>query len=235
MFANLHTYQSNRRLAQALSRKIAACIQTAVSRRNRANIAVSGGSTPVIMFQMLCRENIAWDKVNLTLVDERWVEAAHPDANARLVKQHLLQDKAAVANWYSLKTEHARPQDALSELERKLRPLLPFDVIILGMGDDGHTASFFPDAAALPAALYPKENQLFAAIESTTAGHSRITMTLPTIMTARQIFVHLTGTKKHATLERAMVNGETNELPIRAILHQDLVPVDVYYGTSDKS
>ncbi len=234
MAANLHTYQGNQQLARALSRKIAACIQVAISERNKANIAVSGGRSPVLMFQMLCQENIAWNKVNLTLVDERWVDAAHPSANAGLVKAHLLQDKAATANWYSLKTEHARPQDAVPELEQKLRYLLPFDVIVLGMGEDGHTASFFPDAAMLSAALYPQENQLCAAIESNTAGYPRMTMTLPTIMTARQIFVQLVGIKKQAILKRAMVNGEINELPIRSVLQQDVVPVDIYYGTGDE-
>ena len=230
MPTQLHSYTDGDQLADELSRAIAEGLQNAIRKNTLASLAVSGGTTPLAMFQMLSKINIPWQQVRVTLVDERWLNDTHPDANARLVKAHLLQNKAAAAQWFSLKTEHEHPTAAIDDLNHRLSPLLPFDVVILGMGADGHTASFFPDAKALQQALSPAENQLCAAIESPTANYPRITIVLPLILQARQVFLHIIGEKKRAVLDSAMQAGEVSELPVRAVLHQDIVPVDIYYA-----
>lgn len=227
---HFHTYDDGHKLAADLSQDIANRLRDAIDKSGKASMAVSGGTTPRTMFQSLSRQDIQWHQVSLTLVDERWVGHDHADANARLVSEHLLQNCAASANWVGLKTEHEVPSAALALLSGILEPLLPFDVVVLGMGEDGHTASFFPDAEDLSKAVAPEQGELLAAIESPTASYPRITLTLPVILAAAQIFVHISGDKKAAVLERAMLSECADKLPISAVFHQDRAPVTVYYN-----
>ena len=225
----LHTYEKQDELTARLSEKIAARLTDGIEIKGAASLAVSGGSTPVPLFERLCQIPLPWEKVRITLVDERWLPPTDTDSNARLVKTHLLQSQAKTAQWLPLKTEHASADEGMAQIDKALQPLLPFDAVVLGMGKDGHTASFFPDAADLRQSLSPPKGQLCAAIESPSSQYPRITLTLPAILHSQQIFVHITGADKKATLDRARQAGAIDELPIRAVLHQNTVPVDIYY------
>ncbi|MGI9345217.1 MAG: 6-phosphogluconolactonase [Gammaproteobacteria bacterium] len=232
MSSHLHSFEDENELTSALSVRIADQLQTALQTRGTATLAVSGGSTPVPLFKKLRQISLPWEKVHITLVDERWVPPDHADSNERLVKMHLLQDRAQKAQWLSLKSEHSRIEPIVIEaLNRKLAPMLPFDALVLGMGKDGHTASFFPDAPHpdLQQALSPAENQWCMAIASPTSQYPRMTLTLPAILQSQQIYVHIQGDDKKAVLDRAMADGAIEELPIRAILRQNSAPVAIYY------
>lgn len=141
-------------LAKELADFVAQRLRTGVSERGRALLVLSGGSTPVPFFEALAQCDLDWSRVTITLADERWVPEEHADSNARLVKAYLLQGRAAQANWVPLFNDEVTPQGGQAAIEQTLAGLCwPADVVVLGMGGDGHTASLFPYAPELPAAL----------------------------------------------------------------------------------
>lgn len=224
-------FESGVQLCPALAASIADDLRAAVTLRGVATLAVSGGRTPVPLFEALAAIELDWSRVIVTLVDDRWVPVEHKDSNEALVRNHLLQGPAAAARFISLKTEHATPAEGLSALELRLADLpVPLDVVILGMGDDGHTASWFPLAPQLESALKPATAQKLAWTEPVTAPHQRITLTLPVVEAARRVILHLSGEAKLPVLERARAAGPLNELPIRHVIHSDKVALDVYWS-----
>lgn len=224
-------FDSNDALVAGLAAEIVGILRSAVEHNGRAAMAVSGGSTPKPLFARLATVDLPWEQVTVTLVDERWVDEDHPDSNAKLVKDYLLQDKAASARFIPLKTDKAEPFGAEEQVAQRLRLIdLPFDIVILGMGSDGHTASFFPGANTLAQALAPAENFPCCAVHPPAAPHDRMTLTLPAVLSTRNLFLHLVGEEKWQVLERAMEGGTEKELPIRSVLHQDTVPLDIYYA-----
>lgn len=227
---NIKTFDSNDALVAALAAEIVSILRAAIERTGRASMAVSGGSTPKPLFARLAMTDLDWEKVTITLVDERWVEEDHPDSNARLVKDYLLRDQAESATFIGLKANQGDPFSAEEVVAQRLRSVsLPFDLVILGMGNDGHTASFFPGAATLARAL-TDEGSLCCGVRPPAAPHDRMTLTLPTLLSARRLFLHLVGEAKWEVLQRAMESGSREELPIRAVLHQDQTLLDIYYA-----
>lgn len=227
---NIKTFDSNDALVAALAAEIVSILRAAIQRTGRASMAVSGGSTPKPLFARLAMTDLDWEKVTITLVDERWVEEDHPDSNARLVKDYLLRNQAESATFIGLKANQGDPFSAKEVVAQRLRSVsLPFDLVILGMGNDGHTASFFPGAATLARAL-TDEGSLCCGVRPPAAPHDRMTLTLPTLLSARRLFLHLVGEEKWEVLQRAMESGSREELPIRAVLHQDQTLLDIYYA-----
>ncbi len=222
-------FEHSDELVAALARRIANALQDAVDIRGQASLVVSGGSTPIPLFHKLRAIAIDWQEVYVTLADERWLPADHPDSNERLVREHLLTDKAAKAKFRGLHNIHATPEagaamagESLSNFPR------PFDVVILGMGNDGHTASLFPCAAELDAGL--TTDAVCLAVRPTQAPHPRLSLSLSSLLNARQIYLHLSGESKKAVLEEALSSRDVKAMPIRAVLDQRKVPVDVYWS-----
>lgn len=225
-----HEFTSKDELDLNLAHYIATQLQQAIAERGTASLAVSGGRTPAGMFKALRNSQLDWSKVNITLVDERWVPNDHADSNERLTRENLLQDGAAAANFISMVNEAATPHEGLAAIEARLSAIkMPIDVLILGMGDDGHTASLFPNAAELEAAC--ASTQIVAAVTPPVAPHQRITLTLPTIVQARNVLVHITGEGKKDLLNTAMQEQKaTTELyPIRRVLDQVKSTAQVYW------
>jgi len=226
-----HQFDDNALLIAALSKRIVSILHSAIERRGNALIAVSGGSTPTSLFDTLSRQPLDWSRVTVTLVDERWVPEVHADSNARLVKDVLLQNRAASANFVSLVSNAESPFIAESDINQRLSALaLPLDVGILGMGNDGHTASFFPDADTLSTALDPESELLCCAIEPKQAPHARMTLTLPTLLHSRYLFLHIVGKEKWQVFQKAIKPEAIQALPVRAVLHQTKKLLDVYYA-----
>ena len=227
-----HEFADQQTLCQKLSQRICVALQKAVAERGKASLVVSGGSTPVPLFTALSDISIKWDRVFITLADERWVEVSDIDSNEASVREHLLRNQAKDAHFHGLKNSHVSAVDGESECGEELASFpRPFDIVILGMGSDGHTASLFPEAARLSNALDMGSGRLCMVIIPVTAPHDRMTLTLPALLDSRQIYLHLSGQEKRDVYERALESDSVEKMPIRAVLHQDKVPVDVYWAS----
>ena len=217
-------------LMVALADNIAAELRTALETRGKASLVVSGGRTPSPFFSELSRKHLDWNNVGVTLADERWVASDHPDSNEATVRRSLLQHDAARAKFVALKNAAPDPEQGEAACETALGALpLPFDVVVLGMGDDGHTASLFPQAPQLAAALDMNSGKRCIGIDPVTAPHARMSLTLPALLASRRIAVLMTGTGKWDVYQKARQPGPVEAFPIRSILHQTQVPVDVYW------
>ncbi len=207
-------------LAEALADAVAAALAARLARAGAAALAVSGGTTPVRFFQALSTRELDWRRVSITLVDDRWVPESSPRSNAALVRRHLLQGAAAAAAFVPLVNSAATPEAGLAEVERAIAALpLPLAAVVLGMGLDGHTASFFPDGDRLAEALAPSHGQHVESMRAEAAIEPRITLTLPVLLQADYVALHIEGDAKRALLQ----NGAA-ELPVGAMLARTPAP-----------
>lgn len=211
-------------VALELAEAVSDFLRKRLAEAERVSLVVSGGSTPLPFFTALSRKELDWSRVDVLLADERWVDESDPASNTRLVKESLLQHKAAAANFLSLKQAGATPADGLDAAKAELAGLsLPLDVVILGMGNDGHTASLFPDAEELPHAMDPECRDIVAAMTPPSQPQKRITLTRPALCGARFIALHLKGTDKLDTLKKALgAPDDVMAMPVRAFLKPDL-------------
>jgi 6-phosphogluconolactonase len=229
-------------VAQALAVDVAARLRQAIDSRGRAVLHVSGGQSPVALFEALREQDLPWEHVEVSLADERVVPAEHPDSNARLVHTHLLQGPAARACFLPLLPPllpsmlPSLPAQSWAELSEQAGQALgaqgPADVLVLGMGADGHTASIFPGMPNLAQALDPQGKPVCLPVAPeglpAAAAHARITQTLAHLLTARHIVLPVRGSDKLQTLRHAC---RTRELPISHVLHQSLAPVAVWISS----
>lgn len=223
-----HDFSTSEALASALADHVAAALAARLSRSDRAALAVSGGRTPTRFFEALSKKPVEWSRVDVTLVDERWVGEGSDRSNAALVRQHLLQGPAATANFVPLHIDVPTPEDGLAQVTARIAALpMPFAAVVLGMGDDGHTASFFPGGDRLATALDPAAGQLLETMRAPAAGEPRITLTLPVLLAADTLCLHIEGAGKQRVLEAALVCGPAEAMPIRAVLTRG--PVEIFW------
>lgn len=219
-------FADRQQLADALAEAVAANLKAGISARGAASVAVSGGSTPALFFRTLAqRDDVPWDKVTVTLVDERWVDESSDRSNARLVKANLLQGRAEAARFVPL--YQGGPPDATSASLAQASVPAPLDAAILGMGNDGHTASFFPGGDTLGEALTAAGPVV--AINAPGAGEPRVTLTLTRVLASKALYLHIEGEEKVKTLERAAAEGPVEDMPVRAILRQATTPLTIYW------
>ncbi len=217
----------------ALAREITARLAAGVTERGAASLIVAGGSTPGPLFDALALSPAPWDKTSVSLTDERWVTTDDPTSNERQVRERLLLDHAANAWFMGLKTPHATPAAAKAEVEKALAALpRPFDVVVLGMGADGHFASLFPGASELAAGLDPNRADLTIPVrrDGAAGAPERLSLTLSALLAARWIAILIDGDEKLDVYRRAIAGDDTDELPIRAILKQASTPVDIWWA-----
>lgn len=218
-------------LVQELAGRIGELLEEGIAARGQASLAVSGGTTPLPLFAALSGVGLDWAKVFITLVDERWVDSEAEDSNEKMVRKHLLQRRAAEARFVGMKTSAATARDGEDSCAAALSRLpLPFDALILGMGNDGHTASLFPGADRLLEAVALDSEKLCLAISPPEAPHERMSLTLPAILNSRQIILHIGGATKRDIYFKACQDAPAEEMPIRYILNQSQVPVAVYWA-----
>ena len=226
-----HRFPDALALAHALSGEIKVDLQEAIAARGMASLVVSGGRTPTRLFEQLRTEALDWSKVWVTLADERWVETNSPASNEKLVRETLLTEAAAAAHFVGLKNPAPAPEAGADWATRALtRVPHPFDVVLLGMGEDGHTASLFPGSLALSKALDRSVAPGCIAINSLTAPHARLSLNLAALLDARRVILHIEGESKWQVYQRAKAPGPVAELPVRAVLHQKEVPTDVFWS-----
>jgi len=216
-------------LAPALAAAVASELARAIERRGRASLMVSGGQTPAPFFSALARRPIEWPKVIVGLVDERWVAPDHVDSNERLVRHTLLTGRGSAATFVPMKNAAANAAAGQPACERAIAAIpRPFDVVVLGMGNDGHTASLFPHTPQLAMGLDPANPALTMASVPATAAHERMSLTLRGLLESRRIVLLISGSAKWRVYRRARESGPASELPVRAVLEQAATAVDVY-------
>jgi len=218
-------------LDDALASRVAEILSTAITKSGKASIAVSGGSTPKGFFAALSNKDIDWQNVTVTLADERWVAIDSDASNTRLVHENLLQNKAVKANFFHLKQGEELTQQTLSDLNMAVKATyLPLDVVILGMGEDGHTASLFPCSEQISTALAQDNNDALMKVVPETAPHDRITFTYAHLAMSKNVFLHLCGEGKKVVLDKALAGDSQKEMPIRAFLQNSDINTQVYWA-----
>jgi 6-phosphogluconolactonase len=206
-------------LAPAFAAWTADILGAAIAARGMALLIVSGGATPKRYFQALSKAPLDWSRVAVTLADERRVPDDSPRSNAKLVRETLLQAEAAKAPFTPLADSRLTPEQELAAASARVARLpLPADLVVLGMGDDGHTASWFPRAEGLAEAIDPAGRALVAPIAAPDGLEPRLTLTGRVILRARNIALQIEGPGKLATLARALGEGPVGDMPIRAVI-----------------
>lgn len=220
-------FDSREELDRNLAGTLAETLRDDLRRQPRAVLALSGGSTPRGMLEQLSRQALDWERVDVILVDERWEAPDSSEANEGLVRAHLLRGPAAIAHLHPFITPADTPEEALPDLEARLASLpRPFSAVVLGMGTDGHTASWFPGADNLAELLDPSGPARVAVTRPKTVPQARVTLTLPAVLDCRHIHLQITGSEKRAVLEQAA----NRQLPVAQILRQTLTPVCIWWA-----
>lgn len=227
----MHEFPDGAALANALADTVADALLKRLTQDERAVLAVSGGRTPVRFFEALSQCQLDWASIAVTLVDERWVPDDSDRSNARLVRMHLLRGQAAAARFVPLTSAAMTPEEGREMVEQAIAALpLPLAVAVLGMGTDGHTASFFPGGDRLGQALAPVPGRKVETIRAIGADEPRITLTLPMLLAADRLILHIEGEEKKRVLEAAMRGGPVEEIPVRAVLRGRGRPLEVFWA-----
>lgn len=216
-------------LIETLSTEIAAELDAGVVANGAASLVCAGGTTPFPLYEALSKAPIGWDKVGITLSDERWADTDSPASNEGGLRKRLLVNAAAPARLVPFMTAHATPQEAEAEVGAAVATLaLPFDVVVLGMGTDGHTASLYPNAPGLQAALDVSDPALVRGVMAVGAqgSENRMTLSLRGLLNARKIRIVVKGQDKLEAYRWAQSEGPVEEAPVRAILRQTETPVE---------
>ena len=216
----LQTYPDRAALMAGLASVMVKELASAL-RNGPATLSVPGGTTPGPGFDALSVADLDWARVFVLLNDERWVGEDSPRSNTRLLRERLLQRKAAAATLLPLYAPAPKPEDRLEQLAQTIAPHLPISVLLLGMGNDMHTASLFPGADHLSQALSPDAPVLMA-LRADAAGEPRITLSARVLQAAQHIHILIPGPEKRQALDRAQTLPP--ELaPIRTVLDQATV------------
>jgi 6-phosphogluconolactonase len=227
----LKRFSSAQALQTQVASDIAAQLTRAIADRGEASLLVSGGHSPAGLFERLRKQALDWSRVSIALVDERWVEPTEAGSNERMVREALLREGAAAARFFGLKNPAPSPELGAAAAWKALAPMpRPVDVIVLGMGDDGHTASLFPGSPNLKTALDPKAPEGCIGMYSPTAPHARLSLNLSAILDSRRVLIFLLGEAKWRTYTAACAPGPIEEMPVRAVLRQERVRVDVVWA-----
>jgi len=203
-------------LNKAFAEEIITHLQEAITERGKASLVVSGGSTPAPLFEHLAKTEIDWANVTILLADERWVASDHPDSNEGLLQRTLLQGHASQARFISLISEFPDEERTLKEVNGALKEIDRFDIVILGMGNDGHTASLFPCSAELEEGFTTSAAALM--VQPTTAPHQRISLSAQRLKRTARGFVHTVGADKAVTYEEAVAKDDVYATPVLAFL-----------------
>ena len=218
-------------LQSEVATDIAALLARAIAARGRASLLVSGGHSPAGLFEQLSNQVLDWSRVSIALVDERWVEPTDPGSNERMVRAALLRGAAAAARFFGSKNPAPSPGlGAAAAWNASAHISRPVDVTVLGMGDDGHTASLFPGSPNLRSALDPENPEGYVGMWSPSAPHERLSLNLSALLDSRRILLFLLGEAKLRTYAAACGPGPVEDMPVRAVLRQQRIPVEVVWA-----
>ncbi len=210
-------YPDAEMMAMDLADVLASEINNALHNKDRVTLVVPGGTTPGPIFDILCGVHLDWARVNIMLTDERWVPESSDRSNTRLLRERLLVDQAAAATFIPLYKDADSVEAALPDLSAAIGPLLPIDILLLGMGDDMHTASLFPGADNLQQA-FDAHAPLLLPMRTKAAGEPRVTLTAPVLHGAMSTHIVFTGKAKNKAVKAARKINDPLAAPISAFL-----------------
>ncbi len=225
----LKLFKAPHELHETLAKRVANDLSDTIKTKGYASLMLSGGSTPRPFLERLSQERLDWAKVRVGLADERWIDPVNDASNEKMVRAALLRDHAAEAAFVKIYRDGMGAEAACGSIANEIQEkLMPFTVVVLGMGLDGHTASLFPRHPKLAEALDPAGNAVCITLEPQSAPYVRISLTLSALLSAKHCYVHIEGAEKLAVLREALAGDDMQQMPIRALLGCDNFAVQVY-------
>ncbi|QYX55238.1 6-phosphogluconolactonase [Roseovarius sp. SCSIO 43702] len=221
---NLIEHTDSEMMALAVANRLAGDLNTALETRDRALLVVPGGSTPGPIFDVLCAARLDWGRVVVTLSDERWRPEAHIRSNTRLIRERLLVERAAEAEFVPLYKRTETPEEAIEELAAGLEPHLPVSVLLLGMGADMHTASLFPKGDRIEEAM-GRDAPILVPMRVEGEPEPRVTLSARVLNDAMCKHLVITGDAKRGALMRAQASS-----PLQAPIAAFLEDMDVHWA-----
>lgn len=221
-------------LVEAAAARIAGNLHEGLLSRGRAGFVATGGRSVGAIYDRLSQAALDWSAVSITLSDERWVDPGSTDSNERLIRTRLMQGWARNARFTPLMSPGSTPDEAASAADRAVGALAwPMDIVLLGMGEDGHIASLFPFNAALGRGLDDRGALRCIAVPSASPApaRARISLTLPTLLSTRAILIVTMGETKRRVLDHALGSDRYQMLPVAAVLQNGRVPVCVLWAS----
>lgn len=217
--------------AEAIAADIQAALAADLAAHGRARALLSGGTTPAPAYARLAQAPLDWAAVDFGLVDDRFVPADHAASNTRLIRESLLEHTVG-ATFQPLVYEGLSAADSVAAANRTAAAAQPACVAVLGMGNDGHTASLFPGSVDLDSALASDAD--YAVLDATgcpvaAEWTTRITLTGAGLARCRQHLLLLRGQSKREVLEAALSGDDVREMPIRAVLNLSASPLRVHW------
>ncbi|CAN7174379.1 6-phosphogluconolactonase [Phenylobacterium sp. LjRoot164] len=221
----IESYATSAELAAAAAAATTQALEAALAERGAASLVGTGGRSPAPVYDLLAQAELDWSRIAVTLSDDRFVSAESPDSNERLVRERLLTGSAAAARFVPISTAADSVEAAAGKVEADVRAMAPYDVMLLGMGEDGHVASLIPGSPVLDLGMDPRGPRFCLGIPAGVGSPpiARVTMTMPALLQARLILVLISGAKKRDIVEKG------NGLPVHALLRQAKAPVRVLW------
>ena len=224
-------YEDAAELAEAIAGDVGFIIESALDARGDCVIALSGGKTPVPAYEKLAKAKLNWKKVTIVPVDDRLVDVTDPGSNVGMLAKTFLPKGGRVM---PLSAENKDYKAAGNAADARLQDLhWPPDLILLGMGEDGHTASIFPGPDLEAALDAPKARRAIGVMPDPLpedAPFPRVTLTRASILSSRSLMIVITGDKKRAVLEQAISDGAGSKLPIGRVLAELDQPIDIHWA-----
>jgi len=198
-----------------LSQSIAASLSASINLNGYASFVVCGGSSPLPLYDNLSNKDLDWSKVSIFLGDDRVVPSDHQDSNNYLIQLHLLKNNASSASFYPLNDSKI----TIKDIRR------PFDVVLLGLGNDGHFASLFPAQLnnALVFDAYASPSIIVSDQDLGSPSHKRISMNLSMLIDAKRCILLVPNSNKRKIVERAY---KDNQLPLHFLLTQERTKIE---------
>ncbi|MDT8364514.1 MAG: 6-phosphogluconolactonase [Nitrosomonas sp.] len=215
-----HYFHDRHKLANGVAQFAATCLLEALAKNDQASLVLPGGQTPRVYLAQLSQQNLPWQKIHLTLSDERWVNATDSNSNEKQLREIFLQRMRIAPHFIPLKTAHQHPDAAIDTVDAHLASMpLPFDLAILGMGEDGHIASLFPGMA-----LDLDNTHLCQAATPPTAPTLRISLSFRALAKSRQILFIILGKSKRRLLDHLTTSTDT-DIPFVKLLQYQSVEI----------
>lgn len=229
MIPNLTTFETRDALMSAAAERMADALRAGIAARGSACVALSGGSTPAPAYARLATMAVEWSNVTLALVDERFVPPDHEASNETLVRRTMADALSAGAVLTPMFAALPTVVEAADAAEPNYRDLT-IDVALMGMGEDGHTASWFPGVPALGNALDLDNPRAVMALNAPQGAGSpdRLTLTRSAIARAGSVILLITGEEKRARLGQALAH---NDAPVSALFAPNMPAPDVLWAT----